>query len=246
MTTFSNSWDNSTRAESYANLEFPNTYFLAYRDLPEIIKKHVNGLKAMDFGCGAGRSSRFLKNLGFEVVGIDIAQDMLLKAREFDPNGDYHHVTNGNYDHFENETFDLIQSIFTFDNIPKADTRVRILSSLAKKLKGNGKIIMLDSTPDIYVNEWASFSTAAFPENKLARDGEIVKIVMTDVPDNRPVEDIKWSHEHYLHLFENCGLTIEETYKPLGRPGEGIEWKSELEIAPWVIYVLKKKYNLKA
>lgn len=241
MTTFSNSWDNSIRAESYSSLEFPNTYFLAYRDLPEIIKKHCNGSIALDFGCGAGRSSRFLKNLGYEVVGIDIAQDMLAKAREFDPSGDYHHVSNGNYDLFSDESFDLIQSIFTFDNIPEMATRIRILSSLVKKLKQNGKIIMLDSTPDIYFHEWSSFSTSDFPENKLASDGEIVKIVMTDVPDNRPVEDILWTHQHYLDLFESCGLTLEETYKPLGKPDEGIQWKSELEIAPWVIYVLKKK-----
>ena len=35
-TSFGNSWDHPTRAESYMRLEFPNTYYLAYRDLPEI------------------------------------------------------------------------------------------------------------------------------------------------------------------------------------------------------------------
>ena len=63
---------------------------------------------------------------------------------------------------------------------------------------------------------------------------------MTDVEDTRAVEDIIWSHEHYLELFDKCGLNIETRYNPLGKPNEEIEWKSELTIAPWVIYVLKK------
>jgi hypothetical protein len=41
--TFTNSWDNDVRASSYAQLGFPNTYLLAYRDLPEIISKHIAG-----------------------------------------------------------------------------------------------------------------------------------------------------------------------------------------------------------
>jgi hypothetical protein len=36
---FENSWANRTRAESYAKLEFPNTYYLAFRDLPGIINR---------------------------------------------------------------------------------------------------------------------------------------------------------------------------------------------------------------
>ena len=52
---FTNVYEDPRRAEAYANLEFPGTYYLAYRDLPEIIFEHVKGRKALDFGCGAGR-----------------------------------------------------------------------------------------------------------------------------------------------------------------------------------------------
>jgi len=34
---FENSWGNKVRSNSYSKLEFPNTYYLAYRDLPDII-----------------------------------------------------------------------------------------------------------------------------------------------------------------------------------------------------------------
>ena len=40
-TSFSNVYDDPARSEAYAQLEFPGTYSLAYRDLPAIIGEHV-------------------------------------------------------------------------------------------------------------------------------------------------------------------------------------------------------------
>src|ERR1022692_1893730 len=70
---FVNCYDNATRADAYSKLEFANTYHLAFRDLPEIFRAHVKGISALDFGCGTGRSTRFLCGLGFETVGVDIS-----------------------------------------------------------------------------------------------------------------------------------------------------------------------------
>jgi|SRR5271157_970008 len=86
---FVNCYQSTTRAEAYAKLEFSNTYHLGFRDLPEIFRAHVKGTTALDFGCGAGRSTRFLRKLGFETVGVDISPEMISKAREIDPQGDY-------------------------------------------------------------------------------------------------------------------------------------------------------------
>jgi len=235
---FENSWGNLTRAESYAKLEFPNTYYLAYRDLPKIIARHVNGQNAVDFGCGTGRSTRFLKQLDFNVTGIDISNDMLQIAKKSDKTGDYRLVSNGNYSHLGNGGFDLVQSIFTFDNIPGWENRTNILSGLRKLLNETGKMICLDSTPDLYTNEWASFSTKEFPENWNAKTGDIVRDIMLDVEDRRPVEDIFWSIPDYHILFKQSGFKIDETYKPLGSMNEPFNWISEIQIAPWMIFVL--------
>jgi SAM-dependent methyltransferase len=237
---FDNSWGNQTRAESYSKLEFPNTYYLAYRDLPEILSTHVKGKRAIDFGCGTGRSSRFLKKLGFTVTGIDIARDMLEIAQKLDLTGDYQLVSNGNYRHLGINQFDLVQAIFTFDNIPGWENRTNILIGLRDLLNPTGKMILLDSTPELYTNEWASFSTKEFPENRNARTGDIVRDIMHDVEDRRPVEDIFWAIPDYQKLFTLAGLKIEATYKPLGKEDEPYIWISEKEIAPWMIFVLSK------
>lgn len=237
---FENSWGNQIRAESYSRLEFPNTYYLAYRDLPMILNTHVTGYHAVDFGCGTGRSSRFLKKLGFNVTGIDISNDMLEIARKLDKNGDYQIVTNGNYSHLGINQFDLIQSIFTFDNIPGWGNRTNILTGLRDLLNPGGKMILLDSTPELYTNEWASFSTIDFPENRQAKTGDVVRDIMLDVDDKRPVEDIFWTVPDYHKLFDIAGLKVDATYKPLGFGEEPFNWACETRIAPWMIFILSK------
>jgi SAM-dependent methyltransferase len=237
--TFKNVYEDSARAEAYARLEFPGTYYLAYRDLPGIIGEYVRGKTAVDFGCGTGRSTRFLKQLGFEAVGVDISKDMIEKARDIDPDGDYRLVAQDNDSPLNALRCDLVLSVFTFDNIPTAEKKVKIMKELRELLTDDGIFINLVSSPEIYVNEWASFSTKDFPGNKRARSGDRVKIIITAIDDARPVDDILWSHEDYQKVYREAGLELVKTYMPLARENEPYPWVSETRIAPWVIYVLQ-------
>jgi len=236
---FINCYEDVSRADAYATLEFANTYHLAYRDLPAIMSEHVTGTKTLDFGCGAGRSTRFLRKLGFNVTGVDISEDMLRIARALDPSGDYRMVPGDNFTEFEAKRFDLIVSLFTFDNIPGA-AKVRIFSDLRNLLRPDGTIVSVVSSPDIYTHEWASFTTKDFPENAAAHSGDVVRIVTTDHPDQRPVEDILWTDESYREVYREASLQAIQVFRPLANGDEPYSWVSEAKIPPWVIYVLKR------
>jgi ubiquinone/menaquinone biosynthesis C-methylase UbiE len=238
-----NVYEDAKRAEAYAKLEFHGTYYLAYRDLPDIIFEHVKGKKAIDFGCGTGRSTRFLQNLGFDTAGVDVAVDMIAKARARDPRGDYRLIADGDFSQFEANSFDLALSAFTFDNIPTMDRKVKIFRELGRLLSRAGRIVNLVSAPEIYTHEWASFSTKDFPENKSAKSGGQVKIIITDTEDKRPVVDVVWSDEDYQEVFKRAGLELVKTYKPLAKEHEPYPWVNETRIAPWVIHVLKIMRN---
>ena len=234
----SNVYDDSERAAAYATLEFPGTYYLAFRDLPATIARHVSGREAIDFGCGTGRSTRFLQQLGFDVTGVDISASMIERARKADPQGSYRLIEDGDFSGFEPGSIDLILSAFAFDNIPDARWRAGLLGGMRKLLKRDGRIILLDSTPEIYVHDWVSFATSSFHENRAAKSGDAVRIVMKDVGDQRPVVDFIWFHEDYLRLFAAAGLRLVAQHRPLGTAGECCRWETESSIPPWVIYVL--------
>ena len=238
---FSNCYQDATRAEAYAQLEFANTYYLAYRDIPEIIREHVSGTRAIDFGCGAGRSTRFVRQLGFDVTGVDIAPEMIAKASELDPGGNYRLIKDDDLSCFQAATYDLVLSVFTFDNIPGFEMKVRLFRDLGALLNASGKMISVVSSPEIYIHVWASFSTKGYPENRVARSGDTVRIITTDFADGRPAEDILWTDESYRDVYARAGLTPIATYKPLAKGNEPYKWVNETRIAPWVIYVLRRQ-----
>jgi SAM-dependent methyltransferase len=236
---FINCYEDASRASAYATLEFANTYYLAFRDLAAILAEHVTGTRALDFGCGTGRSTRLLQKFGFNVTGVDISEDMLRIARTADPGGDYRLVPGDNLSEFAVGTFDLVLSAFTFDNIPGA-AKAGIFRDLRSLLAPNGAIVSIVSALEMYTHEWASFTTKDFPENAAARSGDVVRIIVTDHQDRRPVEDIVCSDEAYRDVFREAGLKAVEMLKPLAKGDEPYPWASETRIAPWVIYVLKR------
>lgn len=235
---FANCYDDAQRAEAYSALQFARTYYLAYRDLPRLIRQHTSGPRALDFGCGTGRSSRFLRELGFETIGVDIAAHMVANARASDPGGDYRVIASGDFRQFPARSFDLVLSAFTFDNIPQ-DEKVRLHAALRELLKPEGTMVSVVSAPEIYWHEWASFSTQDFPENRQARSGDLVRIITTEIADARPTEDILCTGEAYAEIYAQAGLRVIERHAPLAVGDEPYAWVSETRIAPWVIYVLQ-------
>lgn len=235
---FSNAYEDAERASAYAQLEFAGTYFLAFRDLPTLFEAHVQGTRALDFGCGAGRSTRFLKQLGYETIGVDISPAMLEQARSVDPDGDYRLITDDNTLADLPGPFDLILAAYPFDNIPTDAAKAAALEALRSVLAPDGRVVIVVSAPELYLHEWVSFSTKDFAENRTAGDGDRVRIAILDGPDHRPVDDILTSDARYQELFAAVGLSVITLAKPLGNDTDGIAWGTETSVPPWSIHVL--------
>ncbi len=234
---FQNTYEDPVRAAAYAELQYPGTYHLAFRDLPELLGPAGLGLRALDFGCGAGRSARFLEGLGFDVEGADSAEAMLAQARLRNPAGVYLHVPGGDLSALPDHRYDRILSAFTFDNIPP-EAKGQILGHLARLLRPGGRLLNLVSSEELYRMDWASFTCTGFPGNRDPRPGDRVYTIMKDVPDARPVEDIFCPETEYRRLYEAAGLRLERSHRPLGREDEPFAWVNETRVAPWRIDVL--------
>ena len=127
--TFGNVYEHWEWARAYATLEFPGTYYLPFRDLPALIRRYDHGSRALDFGCGTGRSTRLLRNLGLNVIRVDISQAMLDQARALDPSGEYHRVPGDITGEFAPGSFYIILAAVTFDNMP-TEAKAEALSGL--------------------------------------------------------------------------------------------------------------------
>lgn len=231
------SFDYSKYAKEYSELGINNTYHVAYRDLPKILKKYSKGILALDYGCGTGRSTQFLKRLGLDVIGVDISKDMIKKAKSIDKKGKYSLIKSGDLSLFDKETFDVILSAFTFDGIFSKKEMIKISKEMERVLKKDGVIINITSSPDLYFHNWASF-ISNFPENHKAKFGDKVKITVRGT--NIVVFDCLFSDKDYREIFKKANLKVLKNYKPLGKKNEEYNWINETMIPPWFIYILKK------
>lgn len=234
---FRNAYADTDRARAYADLGFAGTYRLAFRDIPGLLARHVSGTAALDFGCGAGRSSRFLQALGFTVTGVDISPAMLAEARARDPQGRYLLIPDGDLSPLGGARFDLVFCAYPFDNIPGLEHRRRLFRQFAERLAAAGRVVNLVSAPALYHHDWLSFTATEFPENRRATSGDRVRVTIRDGADQRPVDDLYWTAEDYQALYAAAGLQLLDTHRPLGLPEEPEPWATELTVSPWVIDV---------
>lgn len=228
--------DYEKHADAFADLEMQGTQYLAFRDIPMLIDEYASSVASvLDYGCGAGRSTRFLKRLGYDAVGVDISHDMLRQARSRDEAGEYHHVPSGRLP-FEDSAFDLIFASYVFLEVSRIAEIENILKELKRVLRKDGIIILVTSSTEATEGNWVSLSYA-FPENdKLLQSGDTVKLLIQGI--DVVLYDYFWTEEDYVGAARRAGLDVAKLHKPLGRTGEGIEWRDETKMSPIAIYVL--------
>ena len=229
--------DYGKHAGEYAELGMEGTQYLAFRDIPILIQEYAGSItSALDYGCGAGRSTRFLKRLGFNVVGVDVSQEMLEQARSKDPSGEYHHIPSGHLP-FEDSEFHLVFSSFVFLEVSRLEEIENILKEMKRVLRKDGIIIFVTASMEASQGDWVSLSYS-FPENdRPLRSGETVKLLIRGI--DVVLYDYYWTNDDYTGAAERAGLTLAKIHKPLGSRADSIEWRDEAKMSPVAIYVLR-------
>lgn len=221
-------------AESYSKLEIKDTYYLAYRDIPNLIKRYVVGNKALDFGCGSGRSTRFLKELGFNIVGLDHNSNMIKQAKKLDQNNSYELLMKEEFP-FKDFSFDLIFSTAVFMEIPSKNKMDSIMIQMYRVLKIGGKVIIVTDAEGMYKKDCLSFT---YPDKTEINSGDKVRLIVNDT--GIEFQDYYWKEKDYLEVFSNSGFKVLEIFKPLGKKEDQYNWISENKHPHWTIFVLEK------
>lgn len=215
------------------------TGFLAFRDLPKILQDNVKGTEVLDVGCGSGRSTKFLKALGYNVIGIDNSSKMISKAKEEDTTGDYRLVTDEAAEWpVDGKKFDLIMFSFVLLECSTKEKIIELLKKAKNHLTESGVIVISSTTEDAYKHDWLSMGTD-FPENKSPQSGDVVKIFLKDY--GFEVKDYYWTDSDYLDCFEKSGLNLLWKFRPLGTKEDGKNWINEEQVAPFTVYVTNNK-----
>jgi ubiquinone/menaquinone biosynthesis C-methylase UbiE len=223
-------------ADLYAKYRIEGTPYLAFRDLPQIIKQFVIGKKTIDYGSGGGESAIFLKSLGLDVVGMDINPQMIAKSRVRDPLGKYIKITSGCISE-ANNTYDFVFAGFVLLEIGKKDEMLAVVKDISRVLKKGGVFITVVANENTYNHDWLTINTD-FEENKSPVSGSRVKIQFRDI--DLTIFDYYWSEKDYIEVLGKAGLEVVKVHKPLGLAGDRYEWRDEKIAAPSSVLISRK------
>ena len=223
-------------AELYSQYKISGTPYLPYRDMPAILKKYTPGTLSLDYGCGTGESTLFLKSQGYKVIGVDINDEMIKIAESRDHNGKYIIVDGLNLP-FDDNFFDLVFCSFVLLEISKRELIYSVVKEIKRVLKNNGIFISIGANQNTYSKNWFSLNTN-FDENKNPISGNNVKIEFKK--ENFAIYDYYWDDEDYKSIFEEAGLLVLDIHHPIGTKNDGVSWIDEMQYAPSSIVVSKK------
>jgi ubiquinone/menaquinone biosynthesis C-methylase UbiE len=108
------------------------------------------GLKVLDLGCGDGTTAIPAAKLGAEVLGVDIASNLVAagnkRAKDFGlPNCRFYEGDAGNLDQVLDQAFDLVVSIFGAMFAPKP---FEVAKEMVRVTRPGGRIIMGNWIPN--------------------------------------------------------------------------------------------------
>ncbi|HHS8316165.1 TPA: class I SAM-dependent methyltransferase [Legionella pneumophila] len=208
------------------------TGYLAFRDLHTLLET-TTPKEALDFGCGAGRSSLYLKNLGFNVTGVDINSAMIEKAKITATGCNFLHIS-GQTIPFDSETFDIVFNSFVlFDLSTKAEI-ITCFKEMKRVCKAGGKVISIVNSDHLFNKNWLTVKND-FSQNHNLRSGDIARLFLSDISVN--IYDYYWIGKDYSDCFQSVGFKKILLYQPLGRAEDPYDWADELVFPPYSIYV---------
>lgn len=176
--------------------------------------------KMLDIACGKGRHSIYLNKKGFDVTGIDLSEQSIKYAKQFE-NSKLHFLVHDMRRLFYINYFDVALNLFTsFGYFDTEKEHVNALKTFRKCLTAEG-ILVLDyfNTEKIIRNlnscETKSLDGITFQITKSVVDGKIIKKI--DFEDQQRVYHFEervqaFSFEDFERMLGKAGMVIQKTF----------------------------------
>lgn len=196
----------------------------------------LKGKRILDFGCGTGKFSRFLRDHGAKVVGVDLSKKMIEEAIKQDSRGiEYHKINSAGKMSFSQESFDAAVVNFVFCTYSSKAKIVRALKEIRKLLKKDGLVVLLNPNGD--KSNGREFISFKFNLTKNLKSGKKVNIILKS---EKPIEieDYYWSKEEYLSMLEQAHFRIVAIQEPTANDSK-YKWIDEKNYPPFLIIVGK-------
>ncbi|MEK9498105.1 class I SAM-dependent methyltransferase [Photorhabdus sp. P32] len=214
---------NSATFDNYAEL-YEKTLSWPYRkelELPtlERLLGNLSGLNVLDFGCGPGVLSRWLRERGAEcIIGHDISEGMLNYARQHEEKDQLgiHYISDINENY--NEYFDIILAVYVMPYATNHGGLLAMCETMSRVLKPGGRLITLPIHPDFNAEPeyYRPFGLRLIEESQRA-DGSPVLLHICQPPYDVYLRAYYWSRQILENTLHLAGFQT-VNWKPLYAP----------------------------
>jgi SAM-dependent methyltransferase len=218
-------------AQLYSTLGIKGTTYEIGFDAVRELLGHAQGKVMLDFGCGTGRSTVFLKALGAEhVYGVDHDRNMISTAlfRELDG------VT---FIHIQDTipladaSIDKAVSLNVFVEIRTMREMISICTEIARTLRPGGTFIIDSSSPMAFGHTFRSYS---YPSTEHLESGDSTPCIVTTANGQLIIEDTYWTEDDYVTALTQAGLMVATIDYP--RPRDPSAWSTdEASVPPCIV-----------
>ncbi|SHH64669.1 SAM-dependent methyltransferase [Winogradskyella jejuensis] len=183
-----------------------------YLNLPE------NG-KILDLACGKGRHSIYLNKLGYNVTGVDLSEQSITHAKQYENDSlkfDVHDMTKP-----YPETFDAVFNLFTsFGYFEDDICNLKTIESIKAELNdfGFGVIDFMNSEyiiDNLVAEDTKTVDDITFLQQRKVEDGYIIKDISftADGEDYQFQERVKaFTLNDFEVLFEKAGVHLLDVF----------------------------------
>jgi SAM-dependent methyltransferase len=129
-----------------------------YEQLLDTVPRPLEGLRALDVGCGAARWCRLLDSRGCDTTGIDLQQELIERNRSAHPGIHFERVPLQDYR--PPERFNLVSSVTVLQHLP-FEEQAKAVGRLRELLNPGGYALLLenvrDQDPHVFSNSVAGW-----------------------------------------------------------------------------------------
>ncbi len=211
------------------------TYQIGFDAVAELLGD-ITGKTFLDFGCGTGRSARFLKGLGAgHVYGVDHDQDMIDQALSRELDGVTFWRTDSTIP-LPDASVDGAISMNVFIEIRTPGVMARACAEIARTLRPGAPFVLESSSPMAFGHTFRSYS---YPHAGPLRSGETTPCVVTAPDGQFVIQDTYWTQDDYVAAIEQAGLTVTAIGYP--RPRDPAAWSTdEVSVPPCIVIEARK------
>jgi SAM-dependent methyltransferase len=211
------------------------TYQIGFDAVAELLGD-ITATTFLDFGCGAGRSARFLKQLGARhVYGVDHDQNMIGQALSQGLDGVTFLRIDGPIP-LPDASVDGAISMNVFIEIRTLDVMTRACAEITRTLRSGAPFILESSSPMAFGHTFRNFS---YPHAGRLRSGDTTQCIVTAPDGQFVIEDTYWTQDDYVNAIERAGLTVTTIDYP--RPRDPAAWSTdEASVPPCIVIAARK------